>query len=129
MSFDIAAYRALRTRAYPGGHVELRADGTFDAPGWPTRGNTERSTHWPTVVTVGTDDSVWTTLKTAATILGTTTAGVHAMRRRGELRSIGATATELKRLRELAGWTEPGWSAQVFVARADVEALARREAA
>jgi hypothetical protein len=76
------------------------------------------------------DTTLYLTPAAAAELAGVTTQRLHAMRRRGELRSIGLTASEYKRARELAGWGDSsGWAPRVFFLRADVEALARQEAA
>jgi hypothetical protein len=61
----------------------------------------------------------------AAEILGVTRPRLAAMRRRGEIDSIGLTDTERKRAREAAGWSEDdkGWDVGVFYVRAEVERL------
>jgi hypothetical protein len=128
---DLERYRKLRARAYPGLRVDLLPDGTIDAPGWPARGDTEHTGYWPSTVEIEPDETVYVNASTAVPILEISTQKVYALRRRGELRSIGMTATEYKRARELAGWGDAsGWGPGVWFLREDVEALARaREAA
>jgi hypothetical protein len=76
------------------------------------------------IAEVPADEAYYVTPKTAAAITGISTQRLAAMRRRGELRSIGTTPTEYKRAREAAGWGDAsGWGPGVFYLRADVEAL------
>jgi hypothetical protein len=70
------------------------------------------------------DATVYVTPAQAAEITGVSPLKLAAMRRRGELRSVGLTPTEYKRARELAGWGKAsGWGPGVFYLRTDVEAL------
>ena len=73
------------------------------------------------------DETHYVTPARAAALLEVSVQRVHALRKRGALRSIGMTAGEYQRARARAGWdaSEQGWGAGVWILREDVERCAR----
>lgn len=87
----------------------------------------QRVDFWrPIIPTPAADETYYARPRTAATITGLSTSALAAMRRRGELRSVGMTAGEYKRAREAAGWvaSDHGWGPGVWYLREDIERLA-----
>jgi hypothetical protein len=76
------------------------------------------------------NETMYVTPARAAELLEVPVQRVHALRRRGSLRSIGLTPREYARARARAGWGDAqGWGAGVFILAEDVERLARQRRA
>jgi hypothetical protein len=118
-------YRELRGLAHPGDlTVERIDDDTYEGAGWPERGKTEHANCWPSIVELpAPDETVYLTPRRAAEVSGRHPATLAAMRRRGEMRSIGYAPSEYRAARQLAGWTDGGWGPLLHYLREDVERL------
>jgi hypothetical protein len=124
-SLDEARARLARVGhdAFLTRYRELRARGVGETP-FDKQCCTD---FWrPAVPTPERDETYYVRPATAAAITGLSTGRLAALRRRGRIRSIGMTATEYKRTRELASWGDAsGWGPGVWYLREDVERLAR----
>jgi hypothetical protein len=107
----IARYTELRARAAPPTPFDRQS----------------RTGYWGAAVdTPAEDETHYVTPARASEITGLPPATLLAMRRRGRIRSIGMTASEYRRARQLAGWGDAsGWGSGVWYAREDIERIAR----